>query len=44
MSANGTSNPLDFDELTEIIRRAADMALLITRYTQSIHHSDLGGV
>lgn len=33
MGANGTSNPLDFDELTEIIRRAVLTASLLARLT-----------
>jgi hypothetical protein len=33
MGANGTSNPLDFDELTEIIRRAVLTAALLARLT-----------
>lgn len=33
MGGNGTSNPLDFDELTEIIRRAVLAASSLARLT-----------
>jgi hypothetical protein len=41
MGANGTSNPLDFDELTEIIRRAVLTAALLARLTHTMLQGDL---
>ena len=41
MGANGTSNPLDFDELTEIIRRAVLKAALLARLTHPTLQGDL---
>ena len=41
MGANGTSNPLDFDELTEIIRRAVLAPSLLARLTHPILQGDL---
>jgi hypothetical protein len=44
MAGNGMSNPLDFDELTEIIRQVALTASLLIISLHSTGHGDLGGV